>query len=85
MKKSIEVFQAEVTAIGPVFIGSGEQITKKEYFLDFSRRKIVIPEPAKFYTKICSMNKRMSYEKFIMESGRETLGQWMQKENIQKQ
>lgn len=85
MRNPMEVFEVELTAVGPVFVGSGEQITKKEYYLDGARRKIVIPDAAKFYKKICGMNKRMSYEKFIMETGRTTLGQWIQRENIQKQ
>lgn len=78
----LKVYDVELTTCGPLFIGSGSNISKKEY-INVGRNKVVIPKLDKMYADLRAMGKHRAYEEFMLSSGRESLKQWLDKMSIQ--
>lgn len=81
MKHFLETHQVKLTTIGPVFIGSGESLMKKEYILDRKKRRVSIVNPNKFFQFLKKQHKLDSYEQFILKENA-PLHVWLKKQNI---
>lgn len=57
-----------LTAIGPVHIGSGEEISKKECLYLSNERKVYILDPMKVFNGMKKLKLLKDYEKFLLES-----------------
>ncbi len=81
MKHFLETHQVKLTTIGPVFIGSGESLMKKEYILDRKKRRVSIINPNKFFQFLEKQHKLDSYEQFILKENA-PLHVWLKKQNV---
>ena len=81
MMNTLKVYDIELTTLGPVFVGSGNELKKNEYF-NVGRKKVVIPRLDQMYTDIVRMNRQNSYENYMLRNNRLGLGQWLKKEEI---
>lgn len=82
MAEHLKQYRLELTTKGPVFIGDGKSLGKKEYF---QRGKIVyIPDLQKMYHGLQKMRLDAKYESFLLDSayGRMGLEQWFRQNRI---
>ena len=81
MNSTLKTYQAELLVKGPVYVGSGKEIGKKEYvFLGGDRIGVLSPE--KFYEEMKRRGKVRQFEKFLLENPRGDLTGWISKEGI---
>lgn len=82
MVEHLKRYQLELTTKGPVFIGDGKSLGKKEYF---KKGKIVyVPDLQTMYRGLQKLRLDKKYESFLLDSayGRMGLEQWMYQNHI---
>ncbi len=84
MKDVLEVYDLELTVAGPVYIGSGKEIGKKEYALSPWEKKISVMDMARLCQLLGQRKLISQYEKFMLGNHRDDLGKWMEKNHISK-
>ena len=68
MRDVLKIYKIKLTALGPIYIGSGEPIIgKKEYFLSNNNRKLNVINPEKLYQFMKKQGILDKYEKFILD------------------
>ena len=81
MKQCFKTYQLTLKTVGPVFIGSGKEISKKEYvFLE--NNKIAVLNISQVYAMFQKIGKGEKYEKYLLGNIREDMNTWLNKENI---
>lgn len=81
MKQCLKMYRLTLKTVGPVFIGSGKEISKKEYlFLDNS--KVAILDILRIYTLLNKQGKGTEYEKYLLENNRDNMNTWLKKQHI---
>lgn len=82
MKKVLKVLEVELTAGGPVYIGNGRKIEKKEYAYFPDKKEVAILDKAKLTVLLSSKNMMNQYKNFILGSDRADLGSWLEAHGI---
>ena len=82
MKDFLKVYRARLHILSPTFIGSGKEISKKEYRLLFEDRKIAVYDPGKFYLAMKQFGKAAAYEEYLLDNRGSDLNYWMEKYKI---
>lgn len=67
----------------PLFIGSGEKISKKEYIFHGKENKVYIPEMGKMYQFLKERNLLKSYQEYLLNDTRD-FAYWLQSQGIKK-
>lgn len=83
MKNYIETYQIVLETLSPVYIGSGQEISKKEYIYDSSDKKVHIPDMKKMYTFFMRKGLLNEYEKYILEDKKDFFI-WLKSNHIYK-
>lgn len=82
MRDNYKVYTAKLHTLTPVFVGSGNEISKKEYRLLGAEKKILVYDPAKFYMTIKKLGKAKVYEDYLLSERSSDLNRWMQDNNL---
>ena len=77
MKDFLKVYNAKLHVLSPTFVGSGKEISKKEYRLSYKDQKVIVYDPAKFYQVVSANHKTKEYEGFLLNDARTDLNGWM--------
>ena len=86
MNQFLKVYDVELITKGPLFVGSGEEIKKKEYFYDKKNKKIIIPKRHKLYSSLSSMRLENAFEEYIMDpNDRRGLDVWMSNNKVNRE
>lgn len=80
MKDFLEQYNVKLVARGPVFVGSGKEITKKEY-ISLPNKQIGIMNIGLLYQMLKSKGRERAFEQFMMGSYRD-LGKWLDQERL---
>ena len=82
MKDFLKTYKMKLTTVGPVFIGSGREINKKEY-VSYSRdkSKFGIVNIEKLYSFFRKKGLGQEFEEFIL-NGKEDLNKWLYKHDF---
>lgn len=84
MSTYLKTFELSLHCRGPVFIGSGEQRTPKEYVA--SPTAVYFPDMGRLYADIAAQGKSKSFEAFVMNTGgaqaASRLGEWLSRNAI---
>jgi CRISPR-associated protein Csm5 len=84
MSAYLKTFELTLKCLGPVFIGSGEQRTPKEYVQGTAA--IYFPDMQRLYADIAAHGKAKSFEAFVMNTGggqaASRLGDWLDRNGI---
>ena len=78
-----KTYKIILTTIGPVFIGDGKSLHKKEYIR--AQQFIRVPDMEKMYTDLWKMGLTEKYEKYMMSTQRDNLGQWLQRQKVKQE
>lgn len=82
MEQYLKCYQVVMRTVGPVFVGSGKEIMKKEYvFLD--RRKAVgVPNIQKLYAELRKRKKETAFEEYLLGRENIDLTKWIERQGI---
>lgn len=81
MKPYLKSYQVTLQALGPVFIGSGREIGKKEYIF-LTQQEAAVPDMEKFYQALADRNKAAAFEDYLLGYSRDDLTAWLRKQKI---
>lgn len=82
MRSPLKVYDIELTVKGPLFVGDGQELKKKEYIKLRGTNKVVIPKLDRMYEDLCYMGKQREYEKYMLTDNKTSLGDWIQNQRI---
>ena len=82
MKDYLKVYKAKIIVLAPTFVGSGKEISKKEYFLSGTDRKVIVFDPGKFYQLMEKTGRVRKYEDFLLNDRNGDLNFWMSRNNV---
>ncbi|MFQ7012104.1 MAG: type III-A CRISPR-associated RAMP protein Csm5 [Clostridia bacterium] len=81
MRQFLHRHKIVLNTLGPVFIGDGRELVKREYVLNKRERKVTVIDQSKFFQYLTQTKKLESYEQYILrKSG--SLQSWMYEERI---
>lgn len=81
MDEYLKKYNVTLTIKGPVFIGNGKEIGKKEYVF-IGRNRVGILNSEKFYRFISKRHLRKEFEEFMMKNYRDDLTSWIRKNKM---
>lgn len=82
MNGYLKSYQVVMRSIGPVFIGSGKEISKKEYvFLNQSQVGMI--DAWKLYDEMKRRKKETGFEGYILGNDNMSLNSWLKKQGIE--
>lgn len=82
MRQTFKTYTLELKVQGPVFVGSGEEIQKKEYVFLKGRRALGVVDIEKLYQLARKKGLASDMEQFMVRDTRETLRQWADRNRI---
>lgn len=87
MTDHLQHYTITITAEGPLFIGSGQSIGKKEYLFDPRRKRVSVPDMPKMCRFLQERRLMNAYESFMIDrtNGAKDLSAWLRSQNIQEQ
>ena len=86
MKKNLEVYRVRLTVLSPVFIGSGRELSKKEYLFLSGRRTVGIIDMQTLYGMISQKGLQNRFEMFMLDTrSRANLSDWVRENGIKEQ
>ncbi len=81
MNEYLKQYQVVIKTIGPVFIGSGREIGKKEYIF-LADDKVGITDMNVLYQMLSKKGKSEAFERYLLSSERAGLGEWMKTQGV---
>lgn len=82
MKEVLKVYDVELTVEGPVYIGSGKEIGKKEYAFFPQQKRIYVMDISKLCQLLMKKDLMSEYGAFMMGSSRDDLGKWLEHHKV---
>ena len=82
MKNYLKNYKATLTVNGPVFIGSGREITKKEYLLLDGGNEIGVLDMPAFYEFLTHKHLQRQFDDFMLNDARSDLRHWLMEHRI---
>ena len=82
MSDHLRVYKAKLHVLCPTFVGSGKDISKKEYRLSPTEQKVVVYDPGKFYQVVQKHGKSSQYEDFLLNDKNSDLNYWIKKNGL---
>ncbi len=83
MSQYLKSYQVELRTVGPVFIGSGKEISKKEYIF-LENKRIGILDIERLYFYLVKKRKEKEFEKYLLYDVRNDLTDWIKKQGIKR-
>lgn len=81
MKQTLKTYKITLKTVGPVYIGSGKEISKKEYVF-MGKDTVGVLDIAKVYDLFKRMGKAEAFEAYLLGNSRDDMNTWLKKENI---
>ena len=81
MKRKLKTYQIQLDVKGPVFIGDGNEIQKKEYIF-LNKNTIGVVDGGKLYFLAKKLHLEKDFERFMIEDTREDLRHWCMRNHI---
>ena len=82
MRQALKAYKLELKVQGPVFVGSGEEIQKKEYVFLNGRHALGVVDVEKLYQLARKKGLTLDMEQFMVRDTRTTLRQWADSHRI---
>lgn len=81
MNQYLKSYQIVMHTVGPVFVGSGNEIGKKEYVF-LNQKQVGIPDIQSLYGELARRKKAAAFEEYLLGAGNMELTVWLKKQNI---
>lgn len=77
----LKTYDVTLEVKGPVFIGTGGEITSQEYI--GMKNRIIVPDMKKMMVSLCRLELQDEYEKFVLQGNKKNdLKSWLTEKNI---
>ncbi|HUM84957.1 MAG TPA: type III-A CRISPR-associated RAMP protein Csm5 [Lachnospiraceae bacterium] len=81
MKPFLQEYHVKLKTVGPVFIGNGKEINKKEYIM--SNRRVTVFNIQKLYQRMKQLHLDGDFEKFLLGESRSfELARWLEEKRL---
>lgn len=81
MNQYLKCYQVVMRTVGPVFIGSGREIGKKEYLV-LNRKQAGIPDIQLLYAELKKKKKEAAFEEYLLGKGNVSLSEWLERQRM---
>lgn len=81
MKKYLQSYQISLRTIGPVFVGSGREISKKEYIF-MEGKRVGIVDSGALYSELARRGKAREFEEYLLKNRREEMTVWLRNQRV---
>ncbi len=81
MTDYLKTYMVKLNLVGPLFIGSGRNIGKKEYYVA-GKNKVVIPDIDRLYGFLQKKGKENAFEEFLLKNNRDGLAEWLRQADV---
>lgn len=81
MNQYLKTYKITLTTIGPVFIGSGRTISKKEYVI-LKNNEVGILDIEKLYQQLKKKNLDTEFENYLLGNTRPNMSFWLRQQNL---
>lgn len=85
MENVIKVYDLELAVEGPVYIGSGNEIAKKEYALLEHEHLVAVMDQNKLYKLLNEKKLTNKYLDFMLSNSRDDVGIWLEQNYVEKE
>lgn len=82
MREYLRTYQVVMRTVGPVFVGSGKDIKKKEYVWMGDRNQVGIPDMQKLYREVVKRKKQSAFEEYFLGFSNKNLTDWLVAQNF---
>lgn len=82
MKQYLKCYQVVMRTVGPVFVGSGKEIMKREYLFLDRRKAVGMPDIQKLYAELRRRNRGTAFEEYLLGWEKMDLTQWLDRQRI---
>ena len=82
MKEYLKEYKAQLVVRGPLYIGNGKELKKKEYIYDRQKKRILVPALDKMYAYLGTKHLQQEYERFLLYDRNHDLGSWLRENGI---
>lgn len=82
MRNVFQTYEIQLETVGPLYIGFGQEIGKKEYAFLQGKKQVAVLEPQKLYGLLKEKKLLGAYEKFIMGTSRLDVGSWLEMNHV---
>ncbi len=79
---SMRYYNLILETIGPVHIGSGTEISKKECLYDTNNKKIYVMDEKMMFTRILALGKQDRFERYLLDSRQNNLFDFINENHI---
>ncbi len=83
MREFLERYKIELETIGPIHIGSGETLRKREWILEWADQRAIVIDFDKFFQLLQRKQLLAGYESYVSAAGGDLL-RWMKAHEISK-
>lgn len=81
MDSFLNQYHVTLRTVGPVFVGSGKQLDKKEYIIDKKKKEVLVFDMGKMFSGLEKRHMGSKFEDFLLR-GRVVLSKWLWDNNI---
>lgn len=81
MNQYLKSYRVVMYTVGPVFIGNGKEIGKKEYIF-LNRRQVGIPDIQLLYAELKKKGKEDAFEEYMLRKRNISLSQWLEDQQV---
>ena len=81
MNQYLKTYKITLTAIGPIFIGSGRKISKKEYVI-LKNNDVGILDIEKLYQQLKKKNLDAKFESYLLGNTRPNMSYWLRQQKL---
>lgn len=82
MKEFFSTYKITLETRGPLYIGSGRELGKKEFIYNRKSQKILIPDLTKMYHSLQEKNLARAYENYLLDQREKDLYTWLNRKGI---
>lgn len=82
MNQYLKSYQVVMHTVGPVFVGSGKEIVKKEYIFLNNNKAVGIPDIQGLYSELKKRKKETDFEEYLLGKGNMSLTDWLEQKRI---
>lgn len=84
MEQYLKSYHVIMQTVGPVFVGSGKEIMKKEYIFMDDRKTVGIPDVQRLYAVLMKNKKEKAFEEYLLGKGSMSLTEWLDRQRIKE-
>ena len=84
MEDYLKHYNISLKTLGPIHVGNGRKIVKKEYLFLDNNSKIAVLDSVKLYEYLKTKEKERYFEKYLLDNNKDSLRKWLNDNKIRQ-